>query len=113
MLQAMQAKVQEEGKKEEELFDKFMCYCKTGGENLQSGIEAAKTKIPALESSIEKTTAQKAQLEQEIAEATKNRKAAVKTMNEAMSLRHKEEEAFLKESAESKANIKSMGKAIE
>jgi len=30
MLQAMQTKITAEGAKEQELFDKFMCYCKNG-----------------------------------------------------------------------------------
>jgi hypothetical protein len=42
MLQNMQKKVAEEGKKEEELFDKFMCYCKNGKGALQASIETAK-----------------------------------------------------------------------
>jgi len=34
LLQNMQIKVTAEGEKEKELFDKFMCYCKTSGETL-------------------------------------------------------------------------------
>ena len=35
----MQETVEAEGKKEEELFDKYMCYCKTGAATLAKGIE--------------------------------------------------------------------------
>jgi hypothetical protein len=37
MLQNMQKKVEVEGKKEEELFEKFMCYCKGGKDTLVAG----------------------------------------------------------------------------
>merc|ERR1719305_1769589 len=38
----MQKKVVAEGEKEEELFEKFMCYCKNGKGALESSIEQAK-----------------------------------------------------------------------
>jgi len=34
LLQDMQKKVEAEGKKEKELFEKFMCYCKNGATEL-------------------------------------------------------------------------------
>lgn len=59
LLQAMVKKVTEEGEKEEELFNKFQCYCKTGGGQLAATIEAAETKMPELTSAIEEATSQK------------------------------------------------------
>merc|ERR1712038_1294006 len=53
LLQSMQKKVQEEGAREKELYEKFMCYCKSGGGELSSTIGAAETKIPAVSSDIE------------------------------------------------------------
>merc|ERR1719343_246536 len=52
LLQKMQASVEAEGEKEKELFDKFMCYCKTSGSTLSDSIGAAETKLPALEADI-------------------------------------------------------------
>merc|ERR1719159_2300640 len=57
MLQAMQTKVEEEGKKEEDLFNKFMCYCKNGKGALESSIEQAKQTNEQLKASIEETDA--------------------------------------------------------
>merc|ERR1719379_1721408 len=48
----MQNKVEAEGKKTEELFDKYMCYCNTAEETLGKSIADAETKIPQLESDI-------------------------------------------------------------
>merc|ERR1719262_2013018 len=53
----MQKKVTAEGKKEEELFEKFMCYCKNGKGALQSSIEQAKGKTEQLTASIKETDA--------------------------------------------------------
>ena len=36
MLQSMQAKVEAEGKKEQEAYEQFMCYCKTSGGDLEA-----------------------------------------------------------------------------
>merc|ERR1719274_393929 len=52
MLQMMQNKVEAEGKKMEELFDKYMCYCDTAEQTLGKSIQDAETKIPQLESEI-------------------------------------------------------------
>merc|ERR1719271_2399641 len=59
MLQNMQKKVTEEGKKEQEIYDKFMCYCKNGGGELSGSISAADTKIPQLGSDIKEGEAKK------------------------------------------------------
>merc|ERR1719393_1252924 len=48
----MQKKVVAEGEKEEELFEKFMCYCKNGKGALESSIEQAKQTNDQLKSSI-------------------------------------------------------------
>merc|ERR1719486_1125353 len=53
MLQAMQKKVTAEGEKEEELFDKFMCYCKNGKGTLEASIETAKNTNDQLAADIE------------------------------------------------------------
>merc|ERR1719428_813206 len=60
MLQMMQNKVTEEGKKAEELYDKYMCYCSTAD---------AETKIPMLESEIKESSALKEQLGADVEQA--------------------------------------------
>jgi hypothetical protein len=44
MLQAMEKKVTAEGEKEQELFEKFMCYCKNGDEALAKSISEAEAR---------------------------------------------------------------------
>merc|ERR1719262_1612723 len=62
----MVKKVEEEGKKETELFEKFMCYCDTGKATLGKPIADAKVKIPQLESDIKEAVAEKTQLDQDL-----------------------------------------------
>merc|ERR1719390_195704 len=63
MLQMMMKKVEAEGEKETELFEKYMCYCKTSGGALEKSIADANLKIPDLQSSIEEAESKMAQLE--------------------------------------------------
>jgi len=112
MLQMMQKKVEAEGEKEKELFDKFMCYCDTSKAELNDGIGAANDKIPDLESVIKESTATEAQLKQELKEHKTDREDAEKAIAESTEMRKKEEKAFAAESSESKANIDALSKAI-
>merc|ERR1719191_2629126 len=100
MLQMMQNKVRGEGEKEEELFEKFMCYCESSSATLTKSIEDAKEKIPQVESDIKEAIALKAQLDKDIAD------------EKASAMRDKEFKAFSAESAEDNSNIAALGKAI-
>jgi len=48
MLEALKGKVEAEGEKEKELFDKYMCYCKNAGGTLAKSIADAEAKGPSL-----------------------------------------------------------------
>merc|ERR1719313_3262254 len=112
MLQMMQKKVEAEGEKEKELFDKFMCYCEQSKEQLDGSIEQGEDKVPELESVIKESTATEGQLRQELVEHKKDREDAEKAIAESTSMRNKEAKAFAIESSEAKANIDSLAKAI-
>merc|ERR1719375_2924185 len=108
----MQSKVKEEGEREQELFEKFVCYCKTGGGDLTKSINDAEIKIPQLESDIEAAGSAITQLEDALATHKRERAEAKSAISEAVSVREKDAAAFAKESSESKANIAAMEKAI-
>merc|ERR1719440_2730127 len=112
MMQMMQNKVIAEGKRAEELFDKFMCYCETGEATLSKSISDAEAKLTALGSSIKSTAAMKAQLESDVATAKENRAAAEAAIEAANAMRGKENEAFQKESSDLTANIAALSGAI-
>merc|ERR1719337_72688 len=112
MMQMMQNKVIAEGKRVEELFDKFMCYCQTGEATLSKSIADAEAKITALGSSIESTAAMKAQLESDVETAKANRAAAEAAIEAATAQRNKENGAHTKESSDLTANIAALSGAI-
>merc|ERR1719428_2420624 len=112
MLQMMQKKVEAEGEKEKELFEKMMCYCKESKGQLDDSIEEGEGKVPETESVIKESTATEGQLRQELVEHKKDREDATKTIQESTEMRKKEEKAFAAESSEAKANIDALAKAI-
>jgi chromosome segregation ATPase len=113
MLQNMQKKVEAEGEKEKELFDKFMCFCKNAGGDLANSIAAAGDQVPELGSNIEEAEASLVQTKEELKQAQTDRAAAKSAMAEATAIREKEAAAFAGVSTELKTNIAAMTKAIE
>jgi septal ring factor EnvC (AmiA/AmiB activator) len=112
MLQVMQKKVEAEGERDKELFDKFMCYCKNAGGDLQKGISDADTKLPRLAADIEEGEAKVVTMKEELKQAQTDRSAAKAAMAEATALREKEAAAFGKLNDEYTANIAAVAKAI-
>merc|ERR1719478_939420 len=111
MLQNMQKKVQAEGEKEKELFEKYMCYCSNAGGDLGKSIADANTKIPQLDADIKSGEAALVQLKEDLKQAQVDRSAAKAAVAEATTLRAKEAGEYAKESNELKANIAAVGKA--
>jgi len=112
MLQAMQKKVAEEGEKEKELYEKFVCYCKNGGGTLGASIAAAEAKGPAVGSDIEQAEAKKVQLQADLKQHQVDRDDAKKAMAAAKSLREKEASAFGKDKVEADSDIAAIRKAV-
>lgn len=94
MIQQIQAKVSEEGVKEKELFDKYMCYCQNGAQTLGDSIGAADQKAPLVEGNLKASIAKKGQLEAEVAQAKKDREDTKSSIDEATSMRAKEKTEF-------------------
>jgi chromosome segregation ATPase len=94
LLQGMQKKVAAEGMREKELFEKFMCYCKNNGKNLDESIAAADSKITELTDNIAVATEKKEQLQAELKQAQQDRADAKKAMADATALRTKEANEF-------------------
>jgi hypothetical protein len=111
MLQSMQKKVTAEGETEDELFEKFMCYCKNGDEALGKSISEAEAKVPAVTSDIEEAEAQVKQLKEDLKSHQTDRHAAKEAMAEATAIREKEAAAFAAEKSELDANIAAVSAA--
>merc|ERR1719230_1722931 len=105
-------KVTAEGERDEELFDKFMCYCKTGGADLQTSIDAAENKIPQVSSALKETEEKLAQAKADLKSAQTARRDAKSAIAEATEIREREAAAYAKTSTDFETNIAAMGKAI-
>jgi septal ring factor EnvC (AmiA/AmiB activator) len=112
MLEMMKKKVEAEGEKEKDMFEKFMCYCKNGAGDLQKSIDANNVKIPETQSAIEENTAQKTQLNEDLTKHRADREAAKAAMAEATSMREKEAATFAAYKAEADSNIAAIKKAV-
>merc|ERR1719388_74658 len=112
MLQMMAKKVEAEGKAQKELFDKYMCYCKSSGEELGKSIADAETNIPQLESDIKEAEATKSTLDSDLVRHKQERTDAKGAIDKATAMREKDAAAFLKESTEDKSNLEALKKAL-
>mmetsp|Transcript_118869 Transcript_118869/g.233479 ORF Transcript_118869/g.233479 Transcript_118869/m.233479 type:complete len:717 (+) Transcript_118869:46-2196(+) len=112
MLQKMQQKVTEEGKREEDLYEKFMCYCKNSGNDLAQSIADAEAKIENVAASLEESAQRKDQLTADLKDHTTNRDDAKDTMAKATALREKEEAAHAKEKSDLETNLAAIAKAV-
>jgi len=108
MLQAMQKKVEEEGKKEKELYEKFMCYCSSGFNDLKASVDAAEDKVPALGSDLKASEGKELQNRADVRQAMGERDAASKAMEEARAIRKKEHEDYVAYKADAEVNTKAV-----
>merc|ERR1719407_139811 len=112
MLQMMEKKVMAEAERETELYEKYMCYYKTSGGTLAKSIEDAEAKVKELGAAIEEAEAQLKTLEGDVEAHKADRAAAKAVIAEATAIREKEAAAFAKETAEDKANLDALERAI-
>jgi len=111
MLDALKAKVEAEGEKEKELYDKYMCYCKNAGGTLAKSIADAEAKGPQLTSDIEESTGKLSQLKEDVKAHQNDRAAAKAAKAKATALREKEQAAFDTFESETKTNLAALNKA--
>merc|ERR1719409_126227 len=95
----MQKEIETEGEKEEEAFEKFMCYCDGNTDGMKKAAE--------LSSKLEALKAEKAQLEQELKDHQSSRET-----EKAASIREKEKADFEAAAADMSTNIAAMKGAI-
>lgn len=112
MLQAMQKKVESEGEKEQEMFDKFMCYCKNSGGTLEKAISENESKSGEMPAEIEEGEANLKQTKEDLKKDQSDRTAAKMALEEATGIREKESATFAKESGDLKTNVAAVKKAV-
>jgi len=112
LLQRMQKKVEAEGKAGQDLFDKYMCFCKSGAGDLEKTISAAETKIPQVESAIKEADAAQTQLKADLKSHKADRNGANGAMATASVLREKEAKAFASTKSDLSTNIAAIKSAV-
>merc|ERR1719453_1811751 len=112
LLQNMQKEIEAEGAKEQELFDKFMCFCSGNNGDLTKKAADAKAAIEELAAKLKSEEAEKVQVGEDLIQHKKDREAATGDIEEATVLREKEAAAFAAEKADSETNIGQMATAI-
>jgi chromosome segregation ATPase len=108
----MEEKVIAEGETEKDLYEKFMCYCKTGTGDLSKSIADAEVKVPQVTADIEAAEESLKTLKDDLKQAQTDRTEAKKALAEATGIREKEASAFDKFSSDTKANIAAIRKAV-
>jgi chromosome segregation ATPase len=112
MLQMMTKKIEAEGEKETEMFEKFMCYCKTGVGDLEKAIADGEAKAGELPDQIAEAEATLKQHKADIKQAKADRVAAKEAVAEATAIREKEAAAYAAMSGDLKTNLAAITKAV-
>jgi chromosome segregation ATPase len=112
LLQKIEKKVRAEGDKKQALYDTSMCNCKSTIGSLTAALAESEALLPQTQADLNQANAQREQISADLEKTRSDRAEAQKTIREASALRERDAQAFEKESAEMKANVKAMGAAI-
>merc|ERR1740138_1349233 len=104
--------IEEDGEKDEEMTEKYMCYCETNTKKLADSIAATEEEIPQIEASIKEAIGSEEQNNADLDKHKKDREEAKAAIDSATKQREKEAGSFDEESTESKANVAACKKAI-
>jgi len=112
MLKKMQETMMEEAAKDQEVYEKMDCWCKTNDKETNAAVEAAQRAISELTAKIEENAALAARLETEIEELESEIKSAEEAIATATALREKEHAEFSAEEKEMVETIAALTDAI-
>jgi len=112
LLQDMQKEMESEGKKEQELYDGFMCYCKTTSADLGKANDESQSKISEVSAKLEEDESSKTSIDQELVGHKSDRSAAQNDLAKATAIRGKEAEEFAAAEADAKTNLEALSGAI-
>jgi len=101
-----------EGKTEEKLFDKYMCYCDANTKALAKSIGQAETKVPELESSIKESQAEVERLKADVSDGKQDLSESKEALRQNKQIAEKEHQSAVKEVADTQSNLNALRKAI-
>jgi len=112
LLQKLVKSTEEEGKKEEDLYEKFACFCKNNGGELAKTIAESTAKVPAVQGDIQELESETQRLEQDLVDHQADRSAAKSAIDAAVAQREIEFKEFSGVSGEYKGYLAALGDAI-
>jgi len=112
LMQDMQKELEAEGAKETELFEKFMCFCNGGKEELEKTSADAAQAIETLSSQVEEQTAEKTGLEGDLKKHEEEKAAATSDLAKATAIRGKENADYEESLGDQKTNFEAISGAI-
>merc|ERR1719281_836216 len=112
LLQDMQKEIEAEGAKDKELYDKFMCFCSSGAEELEKTAADSTSQAETLKSQFEEGTAEKAGLEEDLVKHKSDRVTAQQDLDKATAIRTKESAEYDTDLADQETNYASISGAI-
>ena len=112
MMQKMSEKIEADGESEKDLYDKFMCHCKSELQDFNKGKAEFEAAVPKLESDISTAEAQISHLTQEIDSQRADEAATVESMKRAGVEREKEHTVYVDEVTELKGDIGAIDGAL-
>jgi hypothetical protein len=112
LLQDMQKEIEAEGTKEKELYEKFMCFCSGGKEELEKTSADSAQAIETLTSQAEEQTAEKTGLEGDLKKHEEERTSATADLAKATAIRGKENADYETSLADQKSNFQAISGAI-
>eukprot|EP00440_Ansanella_granifera_P075767 gb/GFBE01082220.1/.p1 GENE.gb/GFBE01082220.1/~~gb/GFBE01082220.1/.p1 ORF type:complete len:679 (+),score=276.57 gb/GFBE01082220.1/:1-2037(+) len=111
MMEKMAKKIEAEGEKEADLYDKFECYCKKTAAELETSIKEQETG-PITQADIDSKEAEITSLEQEVATLKADRVEEEQSLKSAESQRSKEHEHFVEDVAEEQEVVAGVDSAV-
>jgi len=112
LLATMQEQVEADGKKEQQIYDKYACWCEKTSQRKADDIDQARLDLRSLGQHILKLKGKIATLTAEIAEITARIREIEADQEKLTSIRQKENAAFMAESAETKQALAALQEAI-
>merc|ERR1719238_89081 len=112
LMENMQKEIEAQQAKDQELYDKFMCFCDNGAADLLKSANDALAQNAAAASKLESDTAEKAQLEGDIKQHETDLATATADLEKATNIRDQQKAEFEEAYTTKKASEEALGKAI-
>merc|ERR1719440_1518001 len=113
LLQEMKVQLEEDAKKDEELYEKLDCWCKTNKEEKEQAVKDGDQKTDELVATINENSAKKGTLTANIAQMKKELIKLRESLEEATQIREKERAAFRDEEVELVKTVTNLKNAIQ